>query len=374
MTVKTDVRYVASKKDKSKKVKKTTYKCEGSYVDLDGKSHRYHKRGFSTSEEAKEWERTFLMKAKSSIDADITFNDLFKIYMEYKKPSLKESSYYEVDKLYGKHLEPLFGSMKLNSINTKTIDKFKSDLLKKEYSNKTLEKIQVRLKAVLKFGYSKGYIKDFRLSKFENAKKANEKRKEMKFWTPSEFGKFINVVNEPVYVAYFNVLYWCGVRSGEALALTWNDIDFNNYMLDISKTYSKHTKSITTPKTSNSYRSIMIPNVCYDSLLELYNIHKKIIGFSDDKFVFNFNKPLDDNSIRKKKDRWIAIAGVKRIRIHDFRHSHVSLLINLGFNAFDIAKRLGHTVDMVYNVYGHWFTDVQQKMVEKLNEVGANLV
>lgn len=374
MAVKSDVRYVTSKKDKSKKVKKTTYKCEGSYVDIDGKSHRYHKRGFATSEEAKEWERSLLLKVKAEVDSEITFDELFKIYMEYKKPSIKESSYYEVDKLYGKHLKPFFGNMRLSNIKIKVIDKFKSELLKKEYTNKTLEKIQVRLKAIFKFGYSKGYIKDFRISMFENAKKANERRKEMKFWQPNDFAKFISVVDEPVYVAYFNVLYWCGIRNGEALALTWDDVDFEKNTLSVNKTYSKHTRSITTPKTSNSYRSVIIPNECIKALFELYNIHIKIIGFSNDKFVFNFNKPLDDNSIRIKKDRWITMAGVERIRIHDFRHSHVSLLINLGFNAFDIAKRLGHSPDMVNNVYGHWFNEVQQKMVDKLDEVSKKMV
>lgn len=91
------------------------------------------------------------------------------------------------------------------------------------------------------------------------------------------------------------------------------------------------------------------------------------IKFDNNKLLFYFDKPLDENSIRIKKDRWIKEAGVKRIRIHDLRHSHVSLLISLGFNPFDISKRLGHTVEMVNNVYGHWFQDAQSKMVDKLN-------
>lgn len=79
MAVKSDVRYVNSKRDKTKKVKKTTYKCEGSYVDIDGVPHRYHKHGFSGAEEAKEWERTFLLKATNEISGDITFGELYHI-------------------------------------------------------------------------------------------------------------------------------------------------------------------------------------------------------------------------------------------------------------------------------------------------------
>ena len=106
MSVKSDVRYVNSKRDKTKKVKKTTYKCEGSYVDIDGVPHRYHKRGFSSAEEAKEWERTFLLKATNEVSNNLTYGDLFQIYKDAKKIKLKDRSYYDMTHTVESHILP----------------------------------------------------------------------------------------------------------------------------------------------------------------------------------------------------------------------------------------------------------------------------
>ena len=97
------------------------------------------------------------------------------------------------------------------------------------------------------------------------------------------------------------------------------------------------------------------------------------IGYDDNKLVFNFDKHLDENAIRTRKNKWCEQAQVKQIRIHDFRHSHVSLLINMGFNPFEIAKRLGHTVEMVNETYGHLFQEAQQNMINKLDELSIKL-
>ena len=151
-------------------------------------------------------------------------------------------------------------------------------------------------------------------------------------------------------------------------------LDLDKRIIKIRKSYSKHGKIISTPKTDNSIRDVIIPEMCFKALLQHHEAHKKIIGYCDSRYVFDFDKPLDDNSIRYVKNRACQKAGIKQIRIHDFRHSHVSLLINQGFSPFDIAKRLGHTVEMVNNVYGHWFTDAQQSMVNCLDEIYKNLV
>lgn len=385
MTVKADVRYVNSKRDKTKKVKKTTYKCEGSYVDIDGVPHRYHKRGFATAEEAKEWERTFLLKATKEVTNNITFRDLYILFRESRKLKMKEQSFYKLESLANIHLLPYWGNIQLSKITIDKIEEWQNDLLNKRYysyhdkkemtyHNSHLERIQSRFKSILKYGISKGYIKDIRLSMFDMVLRKNEFKKEMLFWQPEEFMRFIKEIDQLRFNAFFNVLYWCGLRMGEALALTWNDIDFTTKTIKIRKTYSKHGRIISTPKTSNSVRDVIVPNSCFNKLVALHDNHNKTVGYNDDRFVFNFDKPLDENSIRLVKNNACNKAGVKQIRIHDFRHSHVSLLVNQGFNAFDIAKRMGHTVEMVNNVYGHWFTDAQQNMVDKLNSISENLV
>lgn len=375
MAVKKDERMVKSKKNKDKLVKKITYKCEGSYVDANGSQKRYHKRGFATADEAKEWERVFLLESTTGVSSNMTVNDLYIKFMDQKKLVIRERTFYQTDLSFKKHILPVLGNIKLSNLTLEKIEKYQHDLLTvnkqngEVLKNSTLELIQKELKSLLAFAYEKSYIKNMHILSFKKVINIDESKKEVDFWQPEEFYKFIEVVDDIVYLTLFNVLYWCGLRIGEALALNWNDIDFNKKTIRINKSYSDYKHRITNPKTQNSYRTVIMPDKCFDAVSKLFEHDKQIIGFDNQKYIFHFEKPLNQDTIKIRKDRWIAKAHVKRIRIHDLRHSHVSLLINLGFSAFDIAKRLGHSVDMVNNVYGHWFQNAQNKMVDKLNNM-----
>lgn len=375
MAVKKDERMVKSKKNKDKLVKKITYKCEGSYIDANGSQKRYHKRGFATADEAKEWERLFLLESTTGVSSNMTVNDLYIKFMDRKKLVIRERTFYQTDLSFKKHILPILGNIKLSNLTLEKIEKYQHDLLTvnkqngEVLKNSTLELIQKELKSLLVFAYEKSYIKNMHILSFKKVINIDESKKEVDFWQPEEFYKFIEVVDDIVYITLFNVLYWCGLRIGEALALNWNDIDFNKKTITINKSYSEYKHRITNPKTQNSYRTVIMPNKCFNAVSKLFEHDKQIIGFNNQKYIFHFEKPLNQDTIKNRKDRWIAKAHVKRIRIHDLRHSHVSLLINLGFSAFDIAKRLGHSVDMVNNVYGHWFQNAQNKMVDKLNNM-----
>ena len=375
MAVKKDERMVKSKTRKDKLVKKITYKCEGSYIDANGSQKRYHKRGFATADEAKEWERVFLLESTTGVSSNMTVNDLYIKFMDQKKLVIRERTFYQTDLSFKKHILPVLGNIKLSNLTLEKIEKYQHDLLTvnkqngEVLKNSTLELIQKELKSLLAFAYEKSYIKNMHILSFKKVINIDESKKEVDFWQPEEFYKFIEVVDDIVYLTLFNVLYWCGLRIGEALALNWNDIDFNKKTIRINKSYSDYKHRITNPKTQNSYRTVIMPDKCFDAVSKLFEHDKQIIGFDNQKYIFHFEKPLNQDTIKIRKDRWIAKAHVKRIRIHDLRHSHVSLLINLGFSAFDIAKRLGHSVDMVNNVYGHWFQNAQNKMVDKLNNM-----
>lgn len=375
MAVKKDERMVKSKKRKDKLVKKVTYKCEGSYIDANGSQKRYHKRGFATADEAKEWERLFLLESTTGVSSNMTVNDLYIKFMDQKKLVIRERTFYQTDLSFKKHILPFLGNIKLSNLTLEKIEKYQHDLLTvnkqngEVLKNSTLELIQKELKSLLAFAYEKSYIKNMHILSFKKVINIDESKKEVDFWQPEEFYKFIEIVDDIVYITLFNVLYWCGLRIGEALALNWNDIDFNKKTIRINKSYSDYKHRITNPKTQNSYRTVIMPDKCFDAVSKLFEHDKQIIGFDNQKYIFHFEKPLNQDTIKIRKDRWIAKAHVKRIRIHDLRHSHVSLLINLGFSAFDIAKRLGHSVDMVNNVYGHWFQNAQNKMVDKLNNM-----
>lgn len=380
------VKEVTSKKT-GKKIKKNAYRCIGSYIDAFGQSQKFHKRGFETEAEAKEWERKFLLEATSLTgSSNATFNDLFNMFIEHKQKTLKERTFRDLKIKCEKNILPFWSKFKIKDIKLQHVIKFQNELLDATYekhtkvdgkivvenvlySNETMETIQTRLKAIFKYGVNLGMINNLQLISFETVKRTDEQKKEMLFWHPEEYNQFIDIVDDPSFEAMYNILYWCGLRIGEVLALSWNDVDLFAKTIKVSKTYNNHHHVLTTPKTQQSYRTVIMPNKCYSSIKRLRAIQSEYEGFSEDSFLFGFDKPFDDNKVHRYTDKWIQQANVKKIRIHDFRHSHVSLLINLGCSAFDIAKRMGHSVDMVNNRYGHWFNDAQQKMVDKLNSI-----
>lgn len=169
------------------------------------------------------------------------------------------------------------------------------------------------------------------------------------------------MMDKPRSYYAFEILYWCGIRSGELLALTPSDFDFDKQTLTISKTYhrSKGRDIITSPKTVKSNRKIIMPPFLCDEMKEymymLYNIKPHERLFTVTKSYLNH-----------EMERGVKQAGVKKIRVHDIRHSHVSLLINMGFSVLAIGQRVGHEAEKITYRYAHLFPTVQTEMAEKL--------
>lgn len=191
----------------------------------------------------------------------------------------------------------------------------------------------------------------------------SEKHKEMLFWTKEEYLKFAEVMmDKPQSYYAFEVLYWCGIREGELLALTPADFDLDKGLLSITKSYQrlKGRDVITDPKTPKSVRVIQMPQFLTD---EIRDYLKSLYKVQPDQRIFEVTKSY----LHHEMDRGAKEAGVKRIRIHDLRHSHVSLLIEMGFSALAIADRVGHeSVDITYK-YAHLFPSKQQEMAQKLD-------
>ena len=191
----------------------------------------------------------------------------------------------------------------------------------------------------------------------------NEKRKEMLFWTKEEYLRFADVMmDKPVSYYAFEMLYWSGMRLGELLALTPSDFDFQNSTVTINKSYQRlHGEDvITTPKTKKSNRTIKMSEFLAEEMQE-YIIMQYEIEPTDRLF------PISKSYLHREMERGCKETGLQKIRIHDLRHSHVSLLIELGFSAVAIADRLGHeSIEITYR-YAHLFPSKQNEMANKLN-------
>ncbi len=161
----------------------------------------------------------------------------------------------------------------------------------------------------------------------------------------------------------FQTLFYCGLKNGELRGLTWNDIDFNKSTLSVNKNIVKvpdhktcKPYTVTSPKTSSSYRTIPIPNFLLKDLSDLYNGDANYYGFRESWYVFGNIDPLSATTLLDRKTKNAFMARVKDIRIHDFRHSCPSLLIDSGANITLVAKYLGHTkIDETLNTYSYMY-------------------
>ncbi len=187
----------------------------------------------------------------------------------------------------------------------------------------------------------------------------------MQFWTKDEYQKFSAAVASNLHAFYaFEMLYWTGIRLGELLALTPADFDFDRQTVKISKSYQRLAGKdlITPPKTEKSNRTVQLPTFLCDEMREYLHIRR---GIRERDRMFAVTKMSLYSEMMRASDE----AGVKRIRIHDIRHSHVSLLIDMGFSAIAIAERVGHeSIDITYN-YAHLFPSKQSEIAERLNDL-----
>lgn len=185
----------------------------------------------------------------------------------------------------------------------------------------------------------------------------------MLFWTKEEYLKFADVMmDKPVSYYAFEMLYWCGIRMGELLALTPADFDFTTHTLRINKSYQRLNREdvITPPKTFKSNRTIKMPQFICDEMQDYMGM---LYGLKEDERIFTISKSY----LHHEMNRGSKVSGVKRIRVHDLRHSHVSLLINMGFTVLAIADRMGHeSIDITYR-YAHLFPSEQTQMAEQLD-------
>ena len=157
----------------------------------------------------------------------------------------------------------------------------------------------------------------------------------------------------------FQTLYWTGLREGEFLALTPADIDFENRSISVSKSYQRLNSRdiVSTPKTAKSKRIVSIPEFLCSELKEY------VQDMRQDQRIFPYIK----NDLRNFLRKVCSVTGVKVIRIHDIRHSHASLLIELGLSPKIIADRLGHEkIETTLNIYSHLYPNKQEEVADKL--------
>lgn len=342
--------------------KTKTWYCKFHYVTWDGKRKQTTKRGFATKREAVLYENE--IKGKAAANMNITLKTFVEMYFEDKQSVLKERSITNKRYMIERHIIPLLGDKRMDEIRPADIIAWQNEMLKLGFSETYLRMVQNQVTALFThastiYGLSPNPC---RMVKKIGKSEADE----LNFWTEDEYEQFLSTIDkdkDPMYYVLFEILFWCGLRVGEVLALTPNDIDSKT--ISISKTYyrTKGKDVITEPKTENSVRIIDIPEFLAD---EISMYEKRLYKYPKDQRLF----PVVAEAVQHKMKRHIEKAGVKKIRVHDLRHSHVAYLIHQGVDPLLIKQRLGHKdIQITLNTYGHLYPNEGRKLADILDRL-----
>ncbi len=291
------------------------------YTDWRGERQQKLKRGFATKKEAQAWEREFLMQKQA--DINMSFESFVALYEKDVKPKLKLNTWLSKEHIIRTKILPYFKKRKLSEITARDVIDWQNEIRQhtkssgENYSPDYLKNVHTQLSCI--FNHA---IKYYGLQINPAAKAGNmgsEQPKEMLFWTKEEYLKFIDaMMDKPMLYYAFEILYWCGIREGELLALTPADFDFEKKTLRINKSYQRLQGKdvITTPKTKKSNRVIQMPDFLCD---EMQDYFKQLYGLEPDSRIF----PLSKYALKRGMEFGCKAAGVKIIRIHDLRHPYV---------------------------------------------------
>lgn len=338
------------------------------YTDWTGKKRKKKKEGFDKKSDAQTFEREFLLK--NSRSCDMSFASMVELYREDAEHRVREGTRGNQDSIIDKWLLPYFGDLPVNQIDAVAIRSWQNTVMSsinprtgKKYAETYIRSINSRLSTI--FNYAVKFYglqaNPCRAAGYMGKKKAGK----MQFWTLDEFNLVMDQVTNWSFRVAFQIMYWLGFREGECLALQPADI-LPSKVARVEKTHHRRRGEDESgpPKTDNSYRDTSMPDFLYDEVLRyidaLYEIDKH------DR-IFYFQK----GTLGRALDEAANAAGVKRIRIHDLRHSHAALMVELGYSIVAVAERLGDTVEVAMSTYAHLYPNKMEALSADLDKQAA---
>lgn len=344
---------------------KTMWYANFYYTDWTGKKQHICKRGFKTQREAKEYEHSFIDQQNNT--NDILFSSLVENYLEDMEHRLKPTTMENKRFIIEGKLLPYFSNLKICDIDTIKVRKWQNELISyrdtngKPFSQTYLKTVNNQLSALMNYAVAHYHLSSNPCKAAGNMGKS--KADEMNIWTQKQYEQFSKSIQKSSMKLAFDILFYTGMRSGELLALTPADI-LPGKKININKNYAKVNgqELFLEPKTPKAKRCISIPSFLYNDICGYIS---KLYGISDDDRIFYFTKSTLDKEIKKIAKK----AGLPPIRVHDLRHSHASLLVEMGFSPLEIANRLGHeSVKTTLDTYAHLYPDKDQYLADSLDQ------
>lgn len=304
----------------------------------------------------------------------MNFEKLSKDFFKWKSLNLKYNTFKDELYRFNKHILPFFKNYNIEEINHNIYMDFKIYLNEKNYSYSYKSSIHSLMCGIFDY-YNEFYTSLINIPKKVKGFKKSIINKHYDIWDYPTYAKFISVVDNFTYKVFFRLLYFTGIRLGEALALTWNDFSNNDIYINksLSKVYKEDERVITTPKTAKSIRFIQLDKGTKKELLTLKEKALHTHNYKiDNLFIFGGIKPLSRTTIKRYKDKYSKLANVPNIKFHNFRHSHATLLSSGNVLPTAISSRLGHSsVNITLNIYTHLFKDDETQALNFLNTLEA---
>lgn len=344
-------------------------------VTINGEGKQKKLSGFATKALAKEGYAEFVtkhcelvknnpLKKKNTGRAELTVGELVLQYLATLGNQNKDSSIYDKRNVYGLFVLPKYENEKISVLTKEELYRWQDELWTSKnkrtgefFSYNYLIKARRHFSSFLtwcesRYGY-KNHMSEIAVPK----RRAPQKK--MEIWDREEFERFISVVDDPMYHCLFTLMFFTGRRKGELFALTPADVSEKHITIDKSltrKTLDGNSYKITSAKTDK----VQTVPVCktVQNELKRYN--------SDGRFFFGGDSPLSENTVTRTFQRYCRLSGVKIIRIHDLRHSFVSMLIHLGANLTVVADLIGDTVQQVTKTYGHMYEADKMSIIDKI--------
>ncbi len=357
---------------------KQKYRIRINYMDLTGKYKQVDRVAYGKAE-AQLLETRLLAEIKEAPPQSMSVRELYNEYMAAKKSEVRATTYDKNRRNLELYILPDFGDKRLDKLTLPALQKWKNKIGASDLKIQTKQNIYKEFRTMLNYAVRMQYLPRSPLSSIGNFKDVNFQSQDEKlhYYTPEQFKVFIAAAANHVdtltdcgYYVFFSIAFYTGMRKGEINALRWSDIEENIIHVRRSVTQKLKGEDVETPpKNKSSIRDLQMP----DPLIKILKEHKEHQrtdpSFSEDYKVCGGARCLRDTSLAKKNEEYAKEAGLPVIRIHDFRHTHVSLLANEGINIQEIARRLGHSkIEMTWNTYSHLYPREEERAVKILNK------
>lgn len=330
--------------------------CTFKYKDWTGRTRKTTKRGFTRKKEAIAYEVNF--KASAQGIPSMPLEALAQKYLSDYKINRKRSSYLTVKNRISRYVTAELGAMPISEITPLTIKEWQNKLMGAGISASMIRSINVSFSAMMNYA-----VKYFNHpgNPFLKTGKTGKICKKVDFWELKDFLKVESMIKCGYDKLVFAVLFWSGMRIGEFEALSANDIDFGADTISIRRTYNHALKLMGPPKTSYSTRTVTMPKFIMKAISDYF----EALPVMPD-YPFMLHPPT---TMRARLEKYANEAGVKRITLHDLRHSHASYLIQQGVAITAISKRLGHSSPAItLNIYAHVYKDNDAEIAQMIEK------